>query len=268
MNTLLPIGIIENDIEEFADAWETLAKTMRCGGCRESTTVDSPHSCTVCGRMLCGNCGKYCTIHRRKENVKPVLSCIQGDNSDLIRGVMRIYTNPGDSIADVTYGRGVFWKKVDLDDYELYGTDLKTGTDFRSLPYEDESMGVVVIDPPYMYHSSTTHKESIDKGYRNNERVEEGIHGVDAVHELYRQGMTEAMRVLKPKGTMWVKCMDQIMSGKQHRQHIAVFDIAIEMGLIDEDLFILMQKGVPTMRHDYQLHSRKNFSYLWVFRKR
>lgn len=40
-----------------------LSKSMSCGGCGKTTTVESPHTCKTCGRMLCGNCGIYCNDH-------------------------------------------------------------------------------------------------------------------------------------------------------------------------------------------------------------
>jgi hypothetical protein len=85
--------------------------------------------------------------------------------------------------------------------------------------------------------------------------------------KFYRDGMVEATRLLMPKGVLLVKCMDEIVGGKQHRNHITILSYAMEMGLVDEDLFVLVQKSQPTMRHSYQLHARKNNSYLWVFRK-
>lgn len=197
-----------------------------------------------------------------------VLSAVTGDNSDLIREVSKIYLKDGMNVADVTYGKGVFWKQIDLSKINFFPTDIQMGVDMLDLPYENNTMDVVVIDPPYMYHSSTTHKESVDQGYQNNARVEAGIYGVDAVNQMFYDAMMEAKRVLKPKGTMWVKCQDQIMGGEQWRQHIFIYDWSLDLRLIDEDLFILVQKGHPTMRHNYQLHSRKNCSYLWIFRKK
>lgn len=196
-----------------------------------------------------------------------VLSAVTGDNSDLIRDVSKLYLRDDMCVADVTYGNGVFWKQVDLKNISFFPTDITMGVDMCNLPYEDSTMDVVVIDPPYMYHSSASHKESVDRGYRNNERVQSGIFGVGAVNKLYLDAMREAKRVLKPKGLMWIKCQDQIMGGKQWRQHIYIHTYALGLDLTDEDLFVLVQKGRPTMRHNYQLHSRKNFSYLWIFRK-
>ena len=44
--------------------WAQMAKRMSCGGCSNTTTVDSLTSCEVCGRMLCGHCGHYCEDHK------------------------------------------------------------------------------------------------------------------------------------------------------------------------------------------------------------
>jgi hypothetical protein len=41
---------------------------MGCGGCSNNTTVDSPHTCKTCGRMLCGMCGEYCKEHLSKKD--------------------------------------------------------------------------------------------------------------------------------------------------------------------------------------------------------
>ena len=91
-----------------------------------------------------------------------------GDNSDLIREVARLFLPEGARVADVTYGQGVFWRKVDLGRYTLMGSDLQMdayrrgqlalfgGTtphflaaDFCALPYQEQCLDVVVFDPPY-----------------------------------------------------------------------------------------------------------------------
>ncbi|WP_243156285.1 hypothetical protein, partial [Clostridium sp. C2-6-12] len=80
---------------------------------------------------------------------KPIYTVHQGRNSGLIKSVAELYFNEGDKIADVTYGKGAFWREIDLSKYDVVGTDLKTGTDFRKLPYEDNLFNHSVIDPPY-----------------------------------------------------------------------------------------------------------------------
>jgi hypothetical protein len=95
---------------------------------------------------------------------RPVYTAHQGDNSTLIAEVARLYLKPGMSVADVTYGRGVFWKQVDLSVIDFHPTDLKDGVDFRELPYADQSMDLVVLDPPYMHHPG---KPQVDGRYNN-----------------------------------------------------------------------------------------------------
>ena len=63
-----------------------------------------------------------------------ILTTVIGNNSELIPECLEMYANDGDIIADVTYGKGVFWKNVDISKYELHGTDLQTGVDFGLFP--------------------------------------------------------------------------------------------------------------------------------------
>ena len=79
-----------------------------------------------------------------------VMSAYTLNNEDIFPNILSLYVPEGSSIADVTYGKGVFWKKVDQEKYDLHFSDIKTGIDCRNLPYEDSSMDCVVIDPPYM----------------------------------------------------------------------------------------------------------------------
>src|SRR5690606_39168466 len=104
--------------------------------------------------------------------------------------------------ADVNYGKGVFWKKVDLTKYTLKATDLKDGIDMRSLPYEDKSLDALVMDPPYMPTEFTGVKEFSD--YYGIERKFEGKKWDKAVMELYHDGIKEAHRVIKDDGVLIV----------------------------------------------------------------
>ena len=93
-----------------------------------------------------------------------------GTNADLIPNVVHMYANKGDVIYDVTYGKGVFWRNVNINDYNFKGTDLMGGVDFTNLPYEDDSADIVVLDPPYM-HGGATVKKSINDCYQNKNTI-------------------------------------------------------------------------------------------------
>jgi hypothetical protein len=83
--------------------------------------------------------------------------------------------------------------------------------------------------------------------------------------ELYRQGMSEAVRVLRADGQLWVKTMDEIESGRQRRSHIEIHTIAGELGLRDRDLFVLTPPPIKTARWRRQHHAHKAHSFLWIF---
>jgi len=96
----------------------------------------------------------------------PVLTGIVGTNADLFPSILKMYVVEGAIVADVTYGRGVFWRNVDQGKYQLKATDLQMGVDFRALPYEAASIDALILDPPYM-HGGATVKDSINQCYKN-----------------------------------------------------------------------------------------------------
>lgn len=90
-----------------------------------------------------------------------VVSAYVATNDEVFPQILELHVPEGAQIADVTYGKGVFWKKVPEGKYDLVASDIATGVDCRDLPYESESMDCIVLDPPYMegfYRKSTSQK--------------------------------------------------------------------------------------------------------------
>jgi DNA modification methylase len=183
-----------------------------------------------------------------------ITTAYTGTNADLFPEVFKMHVEDGSTIADVTYGKGVFWKKIDKALYEVLESDLMTGVDFTNLPYQDRSIDVLILDPPYM-HGGATVKESINKCYQNKNDSHE------SVVRLYAGGILESARVLKKKGKIIVKTQDEIESGKQRMTHIEIINLLELFGYSVIDLFILVQSTVPAMRVNYQKTARKNHSY-------
>jgi hypothetical protein len=69
-----------------------------------------------------------------------VFSGCQGTNDELFPRILALYVEPGATVADVTYGKGVFWRQVPEGAYRLLASDLSMGTDCRRLPYESGSV--------------------------------------------------------------------------------------------------------------------------------
>lgn len=188
----------------------------------------------------------------------PVLTCTTGTNADLFVIALTMYVRPGAKIADVTYGKGVFWHKVDVTAYDLHATDIQTGVDFQHLPYADASFDAVVFDPPYMTGGSNV-KDSLNKCYRN-----EGLVGHENVMAMYLAGILEARRVLVRNGILFVKCQPTVVDHKQKMTHVQIMTVLPMIGFQIEDEFVLHQTTTPLMRHKTQQHARKNHSYLLV----
>lgn len=208
-----------------------------------------------------------------------VFSSCCGNNADLFPQILQLYVEPKSKIADVTYGKGVFWKNVDLSRYRFFPSDIKTGTDCRKLPYEANSMDCVVLDPPYMeglYRREVSHMAgngnyaSFREAYSNGEAYhqENAPKYHDAVLDLYFKAGNEVFRILKDKGIFIVKCQDEVSANKQHLTHVEIINYYISIGFMTEDLFVLVRNNRPSVtRLLKQKHARKNHSYFLVFRK-
>lgn len=51
----------------------------------------------------------------------------RGTSEEVFPDVLSLYVKPGSTVADVTFGKGVFWKKIPKAGYRLQPTDLKDG---------------------------------------------------------------------------------------------------------------------------------------------
>jgi DNA modification methylase len=174
-------------------------------------------------------------------------------------------------VADVTYGKGVFWKNIPPKRYNLKASDLNNGVDCRQLPYDTESIDCVVFDPPYMHTpGGTAHKghQNYEQYYQNNQTQNEKKYH-EAVLDLYFSGSKEAFRVLKNKGILIIKCQDEVCANKQRLTHVEIINELLKMNFLIEDLFVVLRNGRPGVsRVIRQKHARKNHSYFLVFRKK
>jgi hypothetical protein len=213
---------------------------------------------------------------RRVRNGQPsnelVFSACQGTNDELFPSILSLYVAPGSTVADITYGKGVFWKKVDKKVYKLKTTDLATGTDCRKLPYRSNSIDCVVFDPPYMHTpggSAHVGHQNFEQYYANNGTAHPSKKYHEAVLDLYFSTGSEAKRVLRDGGVFIVKCQDEVCANQQRLTHVEIINHYVSLGFCVEDLFVLMRVNKPGMsRVAKQVHARKNHSYFIVFWKR
>lgn len=219
-----------------------------------------------------------------------VTSAHVGQNAELFANILRLHVPPGSSVADVTYGRGAFWRRVDPGLYDLFASDLRLdidvptppggqlldGVDCRALPYADGSLDCVVLDPPYMegfyrrtdaQAGSGTHSAFRCAYSSGGTGVGEGAaKWHDAVVEVYLQAGVEALRVLAPGGKLIVKCQDEVSANRQRLTHVEIITGFESIGLYTKDLFVLVRANAPGVsRMIRQVHARKSHSYFLVF---
>src|SRR2546430_14855665 len=200
-----------------------------------------------------------------------VFSASQGTNDEVFPHVLKLYVPEGSLVADVTYGKGVFWKQVPESAYAIRASDLQSGVDCSKLPYGDTTIDCVVFDPPYMHTpGGTAHQnhQNFEHYYYNNRTENSSKKYHDAVLDLYFKGAKEAYRVLKPEGIYIVKCQDEVCANQQRLTHVEIINELATIGFIVEDLFVVVRNNKPGVsRVLRQVHARKNHSYFLVFRK-
>lgn len=220
---------------------------------------------------------------RRKQSgiatANVVMSAHVADNAEVFPQVLALHVEKGATVADLTYGKGVFWRNVPADAYRLLPSDLKLGQCWRALPYANASVDAVVFDPPYMEGLYRKTKGALagsgshiafQEAYSNG-KVEDGsstrkYH--DAVLEAYLSVIPEVKRILRPSGRFIVKCQDEVSANRQKLTHIELVWAHESHGFYCKDLFVIVRRNAPVIsRLLKQEHARKNHSYFLVFQR-
>jgi hypothetical protein len=207
-----------------------------------------------------------------------VVSAVVGGNADIFPDILRMHVPKGAVVADVTYGKGVFWQRVPANDYVVLTSDLQTGVDATALPYDDESLDALVLDPPYMeglFRRDQSHMAgngthaAFRKHYSNGQATNgDGPKWHDAVLDLYYRAGIEAKRTLRRGGAFIVKCQDEVSANRQRLTHVELIAHFETHDFYCKDLFIVVRPNRPGVsRVKKQVHARKNHSYFLVFIK-
>ncbi len=65
-----------------------------------------------------------------------IFSAYVGTNADVFPKALKLHVTNGANIADVAYGKGVFWRNIDTSNYDFSPSDIAEGIDCRNLPYK------------------------------------------------------------------------------------------------------------------------------------
>lgn len=209
-----------------------------------------------------------------------IMSAHVAGNAEVFPQILDLHVPVGGEVADVTYGKGVFWKNVDSNDYHIAASDVATGIDCRNLPYGDGSFDCVVLDPPYMegfyrkqeasLAAAGNYKPFRDYYSNGGNAYAKSSKYHAAVIEMYVAAGREACRVLRQKGICIVKCQDEVSAGRQWFTHVEIINAySGSGGFYAKDMFVTVRANRPSVsRILRQVHARKNHSYFLVFEKR
>lgn len=62
------------------------------------------------------------------------VSAYVGNNDEIFAKILTLHVPKGSTVADVTYGKGVFWRCIPNELYHLKKSDIVNGVDCRKLP--------------------------------------------------------------------------------------------------------------------------------------
>ena len=84
-----------------------------------------------------------------------ITSVVQGNSAACIEPIFRIHFQTAETVLDLTWGKGRFWKWEH--NRRIIGCDVDTRggaqiiSNYRAVPFKDQSVDVAVYDPPFIF---------------------------------------------------------------------------------------------------------------------
>lgn len=200
---------------------------------------------------------------------------------EILKNIMTLYNNGEAFDCDITASQLKFYLKNRGDEYELpvpkhlfdvypQSEDVKQIVPFQKIPMDDNSLGSIVFDPPFVISPKTCKSalEGKDKSCLMFKRFS-SFYPVSELYYNYYWWLKESYRTLKDDGILVVKCMSTVSGGYQHNSEEYVFMAAMSLGFYCVDKFILNAKArlISGAKYKKQCHSRKYTSVFYVFQK-
>lgn len=184
------------------------------------------------------------------------------NSKDVIKHILEVDFPEIESIADLTWGKGAFWKDasprsvVGLDYYPRLGAQI--GADARHVPLVDGAVDLAIFDPPHQHGVSktTTLGHQADYGRLPSQKD---------VHQLLADTLTEIRRIAS-EGAI-IKLTDMVEAGRYMPTHMMFAAAAANLIGWPCDLAILDSGVVRPVRPNQRvLHLRHAHSYFLVYK--
>tara|TARA_R100001244_G_scaffold785_1_gene1469 strand:+ start:246 stop:869 length:624 start_codon:yes stop_codon:yes gene_type:complete len=194
---------------------------------------------------------------------KKIIRSVSFNEQEIIRDILYLHCNNNPIECDPTYSIGNFYKKGLTKPKYKFDIEPQTKEVIKScstnLPLNDNSINVLMFDPPFMFEKRNRENKNI-----MNKRFSMYNNGFEELKHHYKKSLLEFSRVLNTKGILIFKCQDYTDS-KITLTHTYVYKWAEEVGFSAKDLFILLSKGAIANKNLKQRHARKYHSYFYVF---
>jgi len=196
--------------------------------------------------------------------IGPIPGSVQaGTNADLIATIAPLYLTG--SVLDVTYGRGMWWRRFTPEPFVFHDIATVDGVDFRDLPHANNTWDTVCFDPPYLPQGGA----SSDASKSNDFRARFGLQpwSKAELDGMICDGLAECARVAR----RWVlvKCCDYVNGGAFHLGHLVVLRRAEQLGVRVHDLIIHHAGSGPGGHQITEIkRARRHHSYLVVLEVR
>lgn len=215
-----------------------------------------------------------------KLNNSNVIKNISFDQSEILYNIMQLYNNGEPFDCDMTASELKFYNgkgqkypvpepKILFDVFPLQDK-IKKIVPFQPLPLEDNSIGSIVFDPPFIVSPKTA--PSVKENKKGSNMIFNRFFAFYPVSELYYNyyfWIKECYRVLKPDGILIGKFGSSISGGYSHWSEEWAFMAGMNTGFYIIDKFILEAKArlISSSKIKKQKHARKYTSVFYVFQK-
>lgn len=195
-----------------------------------------------------------------------MLSCFQGKTNKVFQHILRFYCKKKGKVLDLTYGRGLSWEDCEQE-YDLIKIDKRKLPDVIRADLnnylkeaEDGQFDCVYFDPPYYYTNNEIKRPDIKDQLLNEET--EVFWQKREFKQAIKTIEQEVCRILRPKGVLIVKIMDNYEGSEYYPQAFKVFE-SIEKVLTPKAILICPIKRKDTIMR----FIRPNHIYYLVFKK-
>lgn len=196
-----------------------------------------------------------------------MIKSISYDQDEILNSIVKLYVPDGIE-ADCTFGNGSFYKNISSPKYKWDIEPLSTQVTkccSTLLPVDNSSLSSLVFDPPFLTYIK---KGRVGNGNMVMAKRFGGYWSYKQLQDHYQESISEAYRVLKPKGVYIFKCQDIIHNHQMHCTHGMVINMAESEGFRLKDLFVLCAKNRMNIGGGRkQQHARIHHSYFLVFQK-